>query len=142
MITRALFSVAVCASLAYSSTITAEEAWMHIGMRSKHHVRGRFKEHHDLLAFEYGEYSAGTYTNSYWDRTSYIAKTSKRCNSYNGLKYCAGFSYGLMHGYRLINSGKLFPVIIPVASLEFQGVGVDITTLGAVSAIKFKIRID
>lgn len=118
------------------STNALSEDWMHLGAWSKHPKVER-NETHNLIGVEIDSYFLHKFNNSFKNTSYYLGKV--RRDKYCLDDLCLGYSYGIVHGYL---SKKIFPIVMPVISYDFNGIGADISCIpGKVCAIQFRFAL-
>ncbi len=104
-----------------------------LGMFSKHTSKTRRNEDNHMVGIQYKGYTAGSFINSYHDRT-YFAGVSREVwqkkindNFYINFHYRAG----LLHGYgdHYPDFIGLTPVILPIIGFDYKGKAIDITII-------------
>ena len=96
--------------------------------------------------------AAGSYANSVRESSSYLqAVWSPQSAHWNfgSLRVNAGMAFGLINGYPKLNSGKVFPTLLPVASVAIGKVGLNFAYVPTIDgrvdgafAVQFKVRVD
>ena len=116
-------------TLLLSSTANA---YVMVGGWSKHfHDKGQ-NETHDLMAVEYDSVIAGTFVNSYGDR-SYVA-------GYDFSGYWKGLEYGAIVGGVIgYPQSDLLPAVVPYVTIKDWNVKPAIGLLGKAVFLSFKI---
>lgn len=138
--------LAALACLLAVSPSQAEDAavgglWVTSGFVSKHARSGNYNENNRGIGFEYTldarwHLAAGVYDNS-MRRTSRYAQAvwSPDATLWRSGDWKAnlGVAVGLVDGYRDMREGGFFPTLLPVASLEWKRVGVNLTYIPSIA---------
>lgn len=139
---------------------TQGKLWVTSGFFSKHlstdHAPKRgYNETNSGIGVEYvvndnWRIAGGTYKNSVYRDSRYLqAVWSPDATSINftGGRLALGVAAGLIDGYPMLNHGKVSPALLPVASLEYKLVGVNLTYIPTVGsnidgavALQFKVK--
>lgn len=120
------------------------------GQWSRHHAdhdKKYLNETHRQVGIKYGEYTAYKFDNSKRDRSWYVGKDELYnwhwLNERMLIHFRYGYSWGILHGYKIEDNRRWTPIILPIIALDYERFGVDITIVPeVVTALNFRFKLN